>query len=95
MDSKTIKVKINGKEYPLKGEDEELTKQAAQYVDSLMNQIQEKSADKSTAALAVLTALNLAEELLKEKRLYESTVDEAVQQINLLSERYKSISNSA
>jgi cell division protein ZapA len=89
MDSKSIRVKIFGTEYPLRGEDEELTRQAAAYVDSLMNQFHERIPEHTPATVAVLTALNIAEELLKSKRVNHSTIDEIEEQVKSISDRIK------
>jgi cell division protein ZapA len=94
MDSKSIRVKIFGTEYPLKGEDEELTRQAAAYVDSLMNQFHDRIPELTPAQIAVLTALNIAEELLKSRRINQSTIDEIEEQVKSISDRIKIVLNT-
>ena len=59
--AQTIKVTILGTEYPLRSNDEELTRQLAADVDSEMRELQTKLPSQSTTTLAVLSALNLAE----------------------------------
>ncbi|MCU0411999.1 MAG: cell division protein ZapA [Bacteroidetes bacterium] len=67
MSSKSIKVKIFGSEYPLKGENEDLTKRIATYVDSMLTTIHEKIPEQPPLTVAVLTALNITEDLMKER----------------------------
>jgi cell division protein ZapA len=89
MDSKSIRVKIFGTEYPLRGEDEELTRQAASYVDSLMNQFHDRIPEHTPATIAVLTALNIAEELLKSRKINQLTIDEIEDQVKSISDKIR------
>ncbi len=57
----SIRVKIGGKEYTLRGEDEQKIRTCAAEVDSQFQDLQGKLQDQSTATLAVVSALNLAE----------------------------------
>jgi cell division protein ZapA (FtsZ GTPase activity inhibitor) len=57
----SIRVKIGGKEYTLRGEDEQKIRDCAAEVDSQFQGLQGKLQDQSTATLAVVSALNLAE----------------------------------
>lgn len=57
----SIRVKIGGKEYTLRGEDEQKIRSCASEVDSQFQELQGKLQDQSTATLAVVSALNLAE----------------------------------
>ena len=66
-DSKSIKVKIFGSEYPLRGESEELTKKVAGYVDEMINTIYAKIPEQPPLTVAVLSALNITEDLFKER----------------------------
>jgi cell division protein ZapA len=66
-DGKSIKVKIFGSEYPLRGESEELTKKVASYVDDMINTIHEKIPEQPPLTVAVLSALNITEDLFKER----------------------------
>ena len=59
-------VRIGGKEYTVSGKDpEEYMHRVAIYVDRKMAQIEEANNNLSTTMLAVLTCLNVADELLK------------------------------
>ena len=66
-DRKSIKVKIFGSEYPLRGESEDFTRQVATHVDEMINMIHKKLPDQPTLTVAVLSALNITEDLLKER----------------------------
>ncbi len=73
MDNKTkTVVKINGIEYILKGyETEEYIHKVAICVDKKMQQIIENNPKLSTSMVSVLTALNLADELIKLREEHE------------------------
>ena len=73
MDKLKTTVRIGGKEYTMTGSDsEEYIHRVAIYVDRKMSQIEESNNNLSTTMLAVLTCLNIADELLK---LREETGD--------------------
>ncbi|MBI1805915.1 MAG: cell division protein ZapA [Ignavibacteria bacterium] len=84
-DGKSIKVKIFGSEYPLRGESEELTKKVASYVDQMINTIHEKIPEQPPLTVAVLSALNITEDLFKEReknRSLTTLVETEVTKIN-------------
>ena len=66
-DGKSIKVKIFGSEYPLRGESEDLTKKVASYVDQMISTIHDKIPEQPPLTVAVLSALNITEDLFKER----------------------------
>ena len=85
MDGKSIKVKIFGSEYPLRGESEELTKRVAGYVDQMIHTIHDKIPEQPPLTVAVLSALNITEDLFKERekhRLLTSHLEEEVAKMN-------------
>lgn len=59
--SQTVKVQILGTDYQLRSNDESLTRELAQEVDTQLREFQQKLPSQSTTTLAVLTALNFAE----------------------------------
>lgn len=66
--SKVVKVVIFGEEYPVRGyADEDYILRVAEYVDKKMREIALSSKNRSPNKIAVLTALNLADELLEIK----------------------------
>ena len=64
---KSIRVKIFGSEYPLRGESEEFTRKVASHVDEMINSIHDKIPEQPTLTVAVLSALNVTEDLFKER----------------------------
>ena len=64
---KSIRVKIFGSEYPLRGESEEFTRKVASHVDEMINTIHNKIPEQPTLTVAVLSALNVTEDLFKER----------------------------
>lgn len=67
MESKDIRIRIFGNHYTLKGDDIELVEKSAQYVDTLMNKIQNEIPNQSDITIAIVSALNIAENYYKEK----------------------------
>jgi cell division protein ZapA (FtsZ GTPase activity inhibitor) len=67
MESKDIRIKIFNNHYTLKGDDIELVEKSAQYVDTLMNKIQNEIPNQSDITIAIVSALNIAENYYKEK----------------------------
>jgi cell division protein ZapA len=67
MSRQSIRVKIFGSEYPLRGESEEFTKQVATYVDTMISSVHEKIPEQPPLTVSVLAALNITEDLFKER----------------------------
>jgi cell division protein ZapA len=66
---RSITVQIAGLKYSLKSdEDDRLVKSLAAYVDGKIREVQKASKTPDTQAVAVLTALQIADELFKERR---------------------------
>ncbi len=82
MEIKSIKVKIFGNEYPLKGESEELTIQIANYVDMMLKNIHSKISDQPPLTIAILAALNITEELFREKENKETPPNQVSEELN-------------
>lgn len=73
----TVTVKINGIEYNLKGkENDEYLKHVSEYVEGKLKDITNKNSKLSTAAAAVLTAINVADELFKGNKEYNELVSD-------------------
>ncbi len=90
MNGKSIRVKIFGNEYPLRGENEEFTKQVATYVDSMLTKIHEKLPEQPPLTIAVLSALNITEDLLKEREEYSTNMERLELEIEKLSNYFDS-----
>jgi cell division protein ZapA len=64
----TVKVNIYGEEYPIKADiDSSYIIRVAQFVDKKMREVAERSSQRVPVKVAVLTAMNIADELFKEK----------------------------
>lgn len=73
MEKNSTKVKIAGAEYTITGyETEEYMQKVGIYVDKKMNEIRQKCFNLDTSMIAVLTAVNIADENLK---LYDRIED--------------------
>lgn len=84
-DSSSIRVQIFGSEYPLSTEENaEHTRKVAQYVDRKMREIAHQMSLRSVAQIAVLTAVNLADELFKEMEEGQKMHQIAVEKADLL-----------
>ena len=92
MESTNIKtVSIFGREYKIKGQtDEEYIQEMASYVDGKMKELAANSSLPSHERLAVLAALNIADELFQERRgrseTFSSVERQTDQLISLLDE---------
>jgi cell division protein ZapA len=67
-------VNINGQDYVVKGEAPEYIQMLAAYVDKRMRQVNQKFPHYPPVKVAVLTAMNIAEELYKVQQDYETLV---------------------
>ena len=79
MDDKkqTVSVNILGEEYPLKADaDRAYIVQVAKYVDTKMKEVMEKVSAKAPVKVAVLAALNIADELFKERAEKEKKISD-------------------
>jgi cell division protein ZapA len=70
-------VSIFGTEYAIKGDaDPDHIRELAHFVDSKMRKITEESPVLSATKVAILTALNIADELFKQEGERETTLSE-------------------
>ena len=73
MENKRVEVKINNVEYTLvSNEPEEYVQRVALLVNKRMAQIKEGNKQLSTAMTAVLTSINIADELLKNESVLDN-----------------------
>jgi cell division protein ZapA len=84
-DRKSIRVKIFGSEYPLRGESEDFTRRVASYVDEMINTIHTKIPEQPTLTVAVLSALNITEDLFKERERGRSSAAAVEAEVTKLS----------
>ena len=66
--TESVRVTIYGDEYSIKGDaDDDTIKRVAEYVNSKMSEVQNSVASRDKVKVAVLSAMNIAEELLSYK----------------------------
>jgi len=69
LEPESVTVTIFGKEYTLKGgADAEYVQEVAAFVDKRMNEVAKSAAVVSTDRVAILAAVNIADELLREQQ---------------------------
>ena len=87
----TIRVQIFGTEYQIAAQaDAEHTLEVARYIDRKMREIANSLTLRSVPKIAVLTAVNLADELFKEAEADRGTaraLDKKIHQLETLAER--------
>jgi cell division protein ZapA len=77
MSTQKIRVNIFGSEYVLKAsENEEYIINIAKYVDEKMRLIDKSNAINSKSKVAILAALNIAEELVQERDYREKLLEQ-------------------
>ena len=93
MNQKDIRVKIFNSEYNLQGDNAEKVERISDYLDGIMNRINNESPNQSEETIAVVSALNIAEEYFKEKDLksnlekdYSDLLDEFNTKVKGISE---------
>ncbi|MBR9977343.1 MAG: cell division protein ZapA [Bacteroidetes bacterium] len=87
MEAKSIRVRIYGTDYPLRVDNEDFTVKAAGHLDKMMQELHAQIPDQPPTTLAVLSALNLSEELAhanEEKTLLSRSVEQELQSITQL-----------
>jgi len=96
LDPTSVTVTIYGHEYTLKGEaDSDYVQKVALFVDRKMREVADSSTVASTAKVAILAAINIADELFRERQKRHealATLDERTGQIAELLE--KEVGNS-
>ncbi len=66
MDKQSVTVEIRGREFRVRtGDDEESLQRVASYLDETMTQVEERTGTVDSLGVAMLTALNLAREVVE------------------------------
>ena len=81
----SIRVEIYDQTYSLRGTDPEYIRKLAEYVDGKMRAVAEQTATVDSLRLAVLAALNIADELQMLKRNYDRLAGELGQRTGRLT----------
>jgi cell division protein ZapA len=72
----TLSVTIFGAEYKIKGADPDYIGEVAAYVDSKMRELERRLSSGAPAKIAILTSLNIADELFRERKERERLLTE-------------------
>ena len=81
----SVRVEIFDQGYNLRGTDPEYIRRLAEFVDSKMRLIAEQTSTVDSLRLAVLAALNIADEYHVLKRKYDAVASDIAQKTNRLS----------
>jgi len=92
MQNQGIKVRIFNSEYNLQGENAAEVERLANYVDNLMQKINYESPNQSVETIAVVSALNAAETMFKEKDSAKKIEHEQLSHIDKCSDKIDEIS---
>lgn len=88
----TVEVDIFGGTYQVRGEkDAEYLRDLAELVDRKMREIAEKISAADTAKVAILAALNLADELSQGRRQQEGDSEEIQERVTQLTEKLETV----
>ncbi len=90
MEAKSIRLRIYGTEYPLRVDNETLTVKAAEHLDKMMSELHTQIPEQPPVTLAVLSALNVSEDLFHEQeqtREITTKVEQEIRSITQLLER--------
>lgn len=78
---KSIRVKIGGKEYTLRGEDEQKMLTAADEVNTQLELLKGSLHDQSSATHAIVAALNIAEKKYEQDQNITNDLSQLVQEL--------------
>ncbi len=79
---RSIRVSIFGRDYNVKGgSDEEYIRTLAAHVDTIMRDIADKTGSLSSGRVAILAALNIADEMYKERQQFSELADGLAQEL--------------
>lgn len=82
-----IRVNIFGTEYPIRGDaDPAYIKEVAEYVDRKMKEIAKNAPIHSSMKVAILAALNVADELFKERLEKEKLLSEMEHRVDEIAD---------
>jgi cell division protein ZapA len=83
----SVKVNIFGEDYPIKGEaDSGYILRVGKYVDLRMREVAERLSNKSPLRVAVLAAMNITDELFKEREDKEERLSDVEKRAQTLLE---------
>lgn len=84
------KVTIYGTEYPITGDtDGDYIREVAAFVDAKMREVDRTTSAKSSLKVAILTALNIADELFRERADKDDMIQHLEEKVRKLSSLIK------
>jgi cell division protein ZapA len=81
----SVRVEIFDQAYNLRGSDADYINRLAEYVDMKIRQVAQQASTVDSTRLAVLAALNIADEFLTIKRKYDSVAGDFTERASHLS----------
>ncbi|MFA6570028.1 MAG: cell division protein ZapA [Bacteroidota bacterium] len=85
----TVRVLIGGREYILKGDDENIVYRTAGVVNEHLDEVKRKNSDKTEPIITVLAALNIAEKNCKLQNELEANQNFLVSELNKMTQFMK------
>lgn len=97
MDAQSTTVTIYGQEYTVRGgEDAEYVREVARYVDQRMQEVSRASHQVSSTKVAILAAMNITEELFRERSGGMSSLEaRAAHLVKALEETFQQDGNAS
>lgn len=87
-----LKVNIFGTDYPVRGTtDPEYILRVARYVDRKMREVDEAAAGRPVLKVAILAALNITDELFRERESKERPIRDYEERVQRLSEELAAV----
>jgi cell division protein ZapA (FtsZ GTPase activity inhibitor) len=93
MDQKSIRVRIYGGEYNLRVDDEVLSRESADHIDKMMQDLHSKLPDQPTSTLAILSALNVSEALLQSERQVQEDFNNLTDEVKRIAKYLDDVIN--
>ena len=89
-----LRVNIFGSEYTLLSDNnEEYVKEIAAYLDKKMREMDKNQLIKSSSRLAILTALNITEELFQEREYRKKVIDQLNEEVRKVNDSILDVLN--
>ena len=89
-----LRVNIFGSEYTLLSDNnEEYVKEIAAYLDKKMREMDKNQLIKSSSRLAILTALNITEEIFKEREYRKKVIDQLNEEVRKVNDSILDVLN--
>lgn len=90
--NKNLKIKIFDREYSLVVDNEDRARKVSEYVNSLINDLSVDMNGQPSHTIAIVAALNIANDYFIEKETSEKDIAEATERLNRLNLLFEDIS---